>query len=59
MIPYVGMAFALIVIWFLIASIKGSLYAQEVGVVSGLLIAPAQQPTRQINFGADAQPTIR
>lgn len=52
MIPYVGMAFALIVIWFLIASIKVPPYAQEVGVVSGSPTAPAQQPTRQINFGA-------
>ncbi|MGB3766851.1 MAG: L-fucose:H+ symporter permease [Phormidesmis sp.] len=48
MIPYVGMAFALIVIWFLIASIKVPPYAEEVGVVN---TSPGSA-SRQVNFGA-------
>ena len=45
MIPYVGMAFVLLLLWFLIASIKVPAYALEVGL-------DAEVAPRRINFGA-------
>ena len=48
MIPYVGMACILLLIWCLIAFIKVPAYALEVGAASG---APLEA-SRQINFGA-------